>query len=91
MTSSYSQSPKPGDIELAVAIGRIEEMLKSMNDKLDKLEAANDTHADVLRKHEVAIRLLEERQGPKVHWSSWAIAICASVSLLASFILWVTK
>lgn len=56
-----------GNFELAVALGRIEEMLKSMNDKLDKLESVNEDHADVLRKHEVAIRLLEQRQPQKVH------------------------
>lgn len=77
-------SATPGNYELAVALGRIEEMLKSMNEKLDKLESVNETHADVLRKHEVAIRLLEERQGPRVHWLTWVVAAVAALGFIIS-------
>lgn len=75
---------RPGDIELAVAIGRIEEMLKSMNDKLDKLDSTSADHADVLRKHTVEIELLKQRQGPTVHWSNWIFVLTAAAGLIIS-------
>jgi hypothetical protein len=75
---------RPGDIELAVAIGRIEEMLKSMNDKLDKLDSTSADHADVLRKHTVEIELLKQRQGPTVHWTNWIFVLTAAVGLIIS-------
>ena len=79
-----TDNPRPGDIELAVAIGRIEEMLKSMNEKLDKLDSASADHADVLRKHTVEIELLKQRQGPSVHWSTWVFVLTALTSLIIS-------
>lgn len=75
---------EPGGYELAVTLGRIEEMLKSMNEKLDKLESVNETHADVLRKHEVSIRLLEQRQGPRVPFITWVIGAVAVIGLFIS-------
>jgi hypothetical protein len=79
-----TNAPRPGDIELAVAIGRIEEMLKSMNEKLDKLDMASADHADILRKHTVEIELLKQRQGPIVHWSVWLLTVVAAASLVVS-------
>jgi hypothetical protein len=81
MTTSPS---RPGDIELAVAIGRIEEMLKSMNEKLDRLDVTATDHADVLRKHTVEIELLKQRQGPRAHWSAWVLAIASVTGLIIS-------
>jgi hypothetical protein len=75
---------RPGDIELAVAIGRIEEMLKSLNEKMDKLDNLSADHADVLRKHTVEIELLKQRQGPTVHWTNWIFVLTAVTSLIIS-------
>ena len=86
-----TDSPRPGDIELAVAIGRIEEMLKSMNEKLDKLDSTSADHADVLRKHTVEIELLKQRQGPAVHWSAWVLAIASATGLIISIYTLLTK
>ena len=79
-----TDNPRPGDIELAVAIGRIEEMLKNANEKLDKLDSTSADHADVLRKHTVEIELLKQRQGPTVHWSNWVFVLTALASLIIS-------
>jgi hypothetical protein len=89
MTTASSHSSN--DIELAVTLGRIEEMLKSMNEKLDRLDSTAVSHADILRKHTVEIELLKQRQGPRVHWSALAATLISAVSLSASFILWVSK
>lgn len=90
MTPSPSPS-RAGDIELAVAIGRIEEMLKSMNEKLDRLDVTAIDHADVLRKHTVEIELLKQRQGPKVHWSAWVLALTSVISLAITITVLVVK
>lgn len=81
------------NVEVLVAIGRIEEMLKSMAEKLDKLEeqterkfALVDAERDRLWKkinaQDTEIQLLKDRQGPKVPMVSW-IAIVASVIAVA--------
>jgi archaellum component FlaC len=76
---------------LTIAVGRIEEILKSMNDKLDKLENSIENHADVLRKHTVEIELLKSKQAPKVHWTAILSAIAAGVALVTSYIIFVIK
>lgn len=82
---------RPGDIELAVAIGRIEEMLKSMDEKLSRLDSTAVDHADILRKHTVDIELLKQRQGPRVHWSTWVLTVLAVGSFIAAFVTYVVK
>lgn len=74
-----------GSIELAVAIGRIEEMLKSMNDKLDKLETTTEKHWKIIAEHDTEIELLKQRQSPKIHWVTWLAASAA----VASFVLFI--
>lgn len=78
--------------EILVAIKSVEMAIARVDEKIDKLEKATaeqftkfedktKEHADVLRKHEVAIRVLEERQGPKVHPISWFAAIAGVIAL----------
>lgn len=71
-----------GSVELAVAIGRIEEMLKSMNDKLEKLQESEERQWRTLNQHETEIELLKQRQGPKVPWVTWAAGVTAVVALV---------
>jgi hypothetical protein len=71
-----------GSIELAVAIGRIEEMLKSMNDKLDKLENTTERHWKKIAEHDTEIELLKQRQAPRIHWITWVAAAAAASSFL---------
>lgn len=71
-----------GSVELAVAIGRIEEMLKSMNDKLDKLESTTDLHWKKLNEHDTEIQLLKQRQGPRVPVVTWLAGVAALVALV---------
>ena len=77
------------NVEVLVAIGRIEEMLKAMAEKLDKLEeqtekkfALVDAERERLWKKintlDTELQLIRDRQGPKVHWLT-IIAIIASV------------
>lgn len=71
-----------GSIELAVAIGRIEEMLKSMNEKLDKLEDVTERHWRIISEHDKEIELLKQRQPPRIHWITWMAGTAAVVSLM---------
>lgn len=81
------------NVEVLVAIGRIEEMLKSMAEKLDRLEeqtekkfAIVDAERERLWKKinsmDTELQLVRDRQGPKVPLVSW-IAIVASVIAVA--------
>lgn len=71
-----------GNIEIAVAIGRIEEMLKTMDSKLDKLETVTERHWKKLAEHDVEIELLKQRQGPKVHMTVWVALVISVLSIL---------
>lgn len=71
----------PGYTELAIAIGRVEEMLKSMNEKLDKLETVNESHAESIRRHETEIAVLKERQGPRTSLITWLTGAAALIAL----------
>jgi hypothetical protein len=78
--------------EILVAIKSVEMAIQRVDEKLDKLEKSTaeqftkfedktQEHSDVLRKHEVAIRLLEQRQGPKIHPITWFAGIAAVAAL----------
>lgn len=58
---------------LAVAVGRIEEGIKNLNEKVDKVISQNEVHADTLSKHDVRLAVLESKQGPRI--SAWTIAL----------------
>lgn len=77
--------------DILVAVGRLEEMMKAMNDKLDRLENTTDRHWKKLAEHDVEIELLKQRQGPQVHWLTWAIGIIAIASFIAVFVQYVTN
>lgn len=70
------------NIEIAVAIGRIEEMLKSMNDKLEKLQDSEDLQWKKISQHDTEIELLKQRQGPKIPWVTWAAGATAIAALV---------
>jgi hypothetical protein len=93
---------EPSMTEVLVAIGRIEEMIKAMNDKLDKLESQTEekfNRVDVqsdrqwkkLNEHESAIRVLQERQGPKVHFTTWVAMAIAVAGFIAAFVTYIVK
>lgn len=63
--------------ELAVAIGRIEEGVKNMNGRLQKVAEIAEEHEDTIGKHETRLALLEQRQGPRLHWLTVLVGIVA--------------
>lgn len=70
--------------EVLVAIGRIEEMLRNMNDKLQKLQDSEDMQWKKLNDHEVEIELLKQRQGPRIPWVTWVAGLTALIALALS-------
>lgn len=71
-----------GNIEIAVAIGRIEEMLKAMDSKLDKLEDTTERHWKKIAELETKLALIEQRQGPRLHIVTWIIGIIAVIGFV---------
>ena len=63
--------------DLAVAIGRVEEGVKSLTEKIDKMAGSVEEHGDTLSKHQTRIALLEARQGPRIHWLTILVGIVA--------------
>jgi len=66
---------------LAVAVGRIEEGIKNLNEKVDRVITQNEAHAETLSKHDTRLAVLESQRGPKV--SPWTIAV--AIVAIASF------
>jgi len=64
-------------LEVAVALGRIEEGIKNMTEKIDKLVSKTESHESTLSRHEVDIELLKSRQAPRVHWLTILVGIVA--------------
>lgn len=73
MTDEQSQTYT----ELAVAIGRIEEGVKSVKEVVDGVANTQKTHGDTLTRHEVDIEILKSRQQPRIHWITVIVGIVA--------------
>lgn len=58
---------------LAIAVGRIEEGIKNLNEKVEKVISQNEIHADALSKHDTRLAVLESKQGPRL--SAWTIVL----------------
>jgi hypothetical protein len=69
--------------DVLVYLARLESKTDSMMEKLDRLEKATDNHVKKIADLETKIALIEQRQGPKIHWVSW----CAGLVALAAFVL----
>jgi hypothetical protein len=82
---------EPSMSDVLVAVGRLEEMMKAMNDKLDRLENTTDRHWKKLAEHDVEIELLKQRQGPKVHVTNWIAMAIGLLGFIAAFATWVVK
>jgi hypothetical protein len=69
--------------DVLVYLARLESKTDSMMEKLDRLEKATDNHVKKIADLETKIALIEQRQGPKIHWVTW----CVGVVALAAFLL----
>lgn len=68
----------------AVAIGRVEEGIKGLKETLGVMADNQKSQRDTLTRHEVAIRVLESRQQPRIHWVTvLGVVIAIVVSAVA--------
>ena len=76
--------------QLLLAIQKVEMLLKEVDQKvtnleqrtqaeLEKMDGKVSEHADILRKHEVTIRLLEQKQQPRSY--GWLALVFSAVTL----------
>lgn len=63
-------------------LARIEAKQDAMMEKLDRLEKTTDTHWKKIAELETKLAVLEQRQGPRVHWITWLVAIVAALGFI---------
>lgn len=63
--------------DVLVYLARLESKSDAMMEKLDRLERATDNHVKKIADLETKIALLEQRQGPQIHWVTWAVGLVA--------------
>ena len=97
MTVASNLPNNSGAIEMAVAIGRIEEKLTSMDSKLDKFESQTEERfrrSDERQENQwkkiseldTAVELLKDRRPLRAHWSQWSLASAAVASLVLTYV-----
>jgi septal ring factor EnvC (AmiA/AmiB activator) len=63
-------------------LARIEAKQDAMMEKLDRLEKTTDTHWKKIAELETKLAVLEQRQGPRVHWITVVVGIVAIVGFI---------
>jgi hypothetical protein len=83
--------PEPTINDVLVILARLEQKMEAVNTTLTKLEQTSDQHWKRLNQHEVDIELLKQRQGPRVHWTSFVAIVVGALGFIAAFVTWVVK
>lgn len=63
-------------------LARIEAKQDAMMEKLDRLEKTTDTHWKKIAELETKLAVLEQRQGPRVHWLTVIVGLVALVGFI---------
>jgi len=77
--------------DIAVAIARLETKQDAMMKQLEELTKTTDQHWKKIGELETKLALLEQRQGPKVHWTAWVGPILGVVALIAAYVTYIVK
>lgn len=77
--------------DIAVAIARMETKQDAMMKQLDELTRVTDQHWKKIGELETKLALLEQRQGPRVHWVTYVTAAVGVLAFVAAFVTWVIK
>ena len=77
--------------DILIALARLESKQDAMMEKLDKLEKTTDTHWKKISEIETKLALLEQRQGPRVHWTGVVGPILGIVALIAAYVTYIVK
>ena len=77
--------------DILIALARLESKQDQMMEKLDRLEKTTDTHWKKISEIETKVALLEQRQGPRVHWTGIVGPILGIVALIAAYVTYIVK
>lgn len=77
--------------DIAVAIARMETKQDAMMKQLEELTKTSDQHWKRINDIETKLALLEQRQGPRVHWTSIVGPILGIVALIAAYVTYIVK
>ena len=77
--------------DILIALARLESKQDQMMEKLDRLEKTTDTHWKKISEIETKVALLEQRQGPKIHWTGIVGPILGIVALVAAYVTYIVK
>lgn len=77
--------------DLLVAIRVVEAKQDAMMKQLDELSKTSDQHWKRINDIETKIALIEERQGPRVHFTSWVAMALGVLAFVAAFVTYVVK
>jgi hypothetical protein len=77
--------------DIAVAIARMETKQDAMMKQLDELTRVTDQHWKKIGELETKLALLEQRQGPKIHWTGIIGPILGVVALIAAYVTYIVK
>lgn len=77
--------------QIEIILARIEAKQDAMMEKLDRLEKTTDTHWKKIAELETKLALLEQRQGPAVHWTGIVGPIIGIVALIAAYVTYIVK
>lgn len=78
-------STEPNLNDFIAAVARFEAKQDAMMEKLDKLEKTSDQHWKRISEIETKLAVLENRQGPRVHWVTWLVGAVALLSFVLAF------
>jgi septal ring factor EnvC (AmiA/AmiB activator) len=68
--------------DVLVAIARLEAKQDQMMKQLDELSKTSDQHWKRINDIETKLAVLEQRQGPRVHWVTWVVGIVAALGFV---------
>ena len=77
--------------DIAVAIARMETKQDAMIKQLEELTKTTDQHWKRINEIETKLALLEQRQGPRVHWTGIIGPILGIVALIAAYVTYIVK
>lgn len=77
--------------DLLVAIRVVEAKQDAMMKQLDELSKTSDQHWKRINDIETKLALLEERQGPRIHWTGIVGPLLGIVALVAAYVTYIVK
>lgn len=77
--------------DIAIAIARLETKQDTMMKQLEELTKTTDQHWKKIGELETKLALLEQRQGPKIHWTGVVGPILGIVALVAAYVTYIVK